>query len=304
VVKPDSEAVFFDHVAILGLGLIGGSLARALRSSGLTRHVVAFDRDPEQIDTGLATGVIDKGCESAAEAISGADLIVLAVPVMAVAAVMEEIKPVLSPDSILTDVGSVKGYVLKAVEQVFGHVPARFVAGHPIAGSEKHGVAASDGKLFNNHKVILTPLDSSNPDAVSAIEDMWLSTGATVVMMDAAHHDQILAQTSHLPHLLAYGLIDTLSAQGDSLEIFEYAAGGLRDFSRIAASDPTMWRDIFKSNSDAVLSILTQYREELSELQALIEDENFEQLAAVFARSKKARDHFSDVLSRREAKRT
>ena len=298
------KTLFFERVAILGLGLIGGSLALALKSTGVAQHVVAFDLDQTQLDMGLSSGVIDEWCESAADTVLDADLIVLAVPVMAVAAVLAQIKPVLQSKSILTDVGSVKGYVLEAVEDVFGQVPENFVAGHPIAGSERHGVAASDEKLFNNHKVIITPLKSTNPEAVSAIETMWQCTGASVVMMDPAHHDQVLAQTSHLPHLLAYALIDTLSAQGDSLEIFEYAAGGLRDFSRIAASDPTMWRDIFRSNSDAVLSILNQYQHELSTLQALIEDGDFDQLSAVFARSKKARDHFSEVLARRETNKT
>ena len=304
MVKQPDKTLFFERVAILGLGLIGGSLASALKSAGKTEHVVAFDLDQSQLEQGLSAGVIDEWCQSAADAVTEADLIVLAVPVMAVASVLAQIKPVLDPKSILTDVGSVKGYVLETVESVFGQVPENFIAGHPIAGSERHGVAASDKKLFINHKVILTPLASTNPESMSVIEAMWQCVGANVVMMDPAHHDQVLAQTSHLPHLLAYGLIDTLSAQGDSLEIFDYAAGGLRDFSRIAALDPTMWRDIFRSNSDAVLSILNEYQHELSTLQSLIEDGDFDQLAAVFARSKKARDHFSEVLARREIEKT
>ena len=200
--QPD-KTLFFERVAILGLGLIGGSLARALKTTGVAQHVVAFDLDQTQLDLGLSSGVIDEWCESAADTVLEADLIVLAVPVMAVAKVLAEIKPVLQSKSILTDVGSVKGYVLEAVEDVFGEVPENFVAGHPIAGSERHGVAASDEKLFNNHKVIITPLKSTNPEAVSAIETMWQFAGASVVMMDPAHHDQVLAQTSHLPHLLA-----------------------------------------------------------------------------------------------------
>lgn len=298
------ETILFDRVAILGLGLIGGSLAKAMKSAKLTNHVVAFDQDEAQLKLGLDSGVIDESCDSCLAAVAGASLIVLAVPVMAVATVLEEIKSSIVDDQnvIVTDVGSVKGYVIKAAAQVFGGVPANFIAGHPIAGSEKHGVAASDATLFRNHQVILTPIETSNPIAVGKIETLWQRTGATVVKMAPEHHDQVLAQTSHLPHLLAYGLIDTLSAQGDSFEIFEYAAGGLRDFSRIAASDPIMWRDIFKSNSEAVLSILTQYQEELSDLRGLIENEDFDQLSEVFARSKRARDHFSEVLARRAAK--
>ena len=299
VTKPIHRVTPFNRVAILGLGLIGGSLAKALKNSGLANSVVGFDLDQAQIQLGLSLDVIDDGYDSSLDAVSGADLVVLAVPVAAISSVLESVKPGLDPECILTDVGSVKGYVLKAVEQVFGRVPSNFIAGHPIAGSERHGVVASDENLFDNHKVILTPLPASSSEALSKVEDMWQSFGAEVVLMDAEHHDQVLAQTSHLPHLLAYGLIDTLSAQGDSLEIFEYAAGGLRDFSRIAASDPTMWRDIFKSNREAVLSILTEYQRELSDLRDLIEDENFDQLTEVFTRSKKARDHFSEVLARR-----
>jgi prephenate dehydrogenase len=297
-----TETILFDRVAILGLGLIGGSLAKAMKAAKLVNHIVAFDRDVEQIKLGLDSGAIDEGCRSCLEAVKGANLIVVAVPVMAVTSVMEEIKDAINEDVIVTDVGSVKGYVIDAVAEVFGEVPANFIAGHPIAGSEKHGVAASVASLFRNHQVILTPLKTSSSIAVAKIEALWQRTGATVVKMDPAHHDQVLAQTSHLPHLLAYGLIDTLSAQGDSFEIFEYAAGGLRDFSRIAASDPIMWRDIFRSNSEAVLSILTQYQRELSDLHGLIENEDFDQLSEVFARSKRARDHFSEVLARRAAK--
>ena len=297
-----SSPVLFERVAILGLGLIGGSLAAALKSANLVREIVAYDRDIDQLNLGIELGIIDKRSESCVEAVSEADLVVLAVPVMAISSVLAEIKLILKPEAVLTDVGSVKGYILKSAEQVFGEVPANFIPGHPIAGSEKHGVAASDARLFDRHQVILTPLATSNIEAVTKIEDMWSSLGATVVKMDASHHDQILAQTSHLPHLLAYGLIDTLSAQGDSFEIFEYAAGGLRDFSRIAASDPTMWRDIFKSNSVAVLSILEDYQLELSHLRELIENGDFDQLASVFARSKRARDHFSEVLAKRAVK--
>ncbi len=202
---------------------------------------------------------------------------------------------------MITDVGSVKGQMLESL-LVDGPLLANFVPGHPIAGSEKHGVLNSDPTLFAQHKVILTPHAETDTVAINAVASMWRSLGAEVSEMSPTKHDLILAQTSHLPHLLAYALIDSLSDRGDSLEIFDYAAGGLRDFSRIAASDPTMWRDIFSSNKEALIDVLDRYVAELAELRRMIETDDQKSVYGVLDRAKSARDHFSQVLKDREKK--
>lgn len=286
------------RVAIIGLGLIGGSIALGLRRQKI--EVVAFDQDKESLFEGLRLGVIDHSADSIAEAVMGADLAIIAVPVLAMTGVLEEIKAS-GYTGLLTDVGSVKQPILEEFVAVYGEVPNQFVPGHPIAGSEKHGVSAAYESLFRQHRVLLTPLENTHEIAVQEVQNLWQSLGAEVSLMSVEHHDNVLAQTSHLPHLLAYALIDTLSGQGDSLEIFEYAAGGLRDFSRIAASDPTMWRDIFMSNRGPLLSILDQFSEDLLELRSVIEAGDGNELFDRLSRSKAARDHFSSLLQQRQA---
>lgn len=285
------------RAAVIGLGLIGGSVGLGLRRQNI--HVTAFDQNTASLAQGLELGVIDIAASSVAEAVKGAELVILAVPVLAVGGILEAIKAA-KFQAVLTDVGSVKQPVLEEFIDVFGGVPAQFVPGHPIAGSEKHGVTAASGDLFRQHRVLLTPLEHTNSEATQLVRELWQSLGADVSLMTTGHHDAVLAQTSHLPHLLAYALIDTLSVQGDSLEIFEYAAGGLRDFSRIAASDPTMWRDIFMSNRTALLSILDQYTGELEDLRRTIETGDSVALFTMLSRSKAARDHFSDLLQKRQ----
>lgn len=283
-----------ERVGIIGLGLIGGSIALGLRAQGVT--VVGFDANPESLQQGLELGVIDEAAATMATAADGVDVVVLAVPVLTVEKVLRELGEI---NAVVTDVGSVKQPILGAFRAVYGDIPANFVPGHPIAGSERHGVAAANGNLFKQHRVLLTPLANTDNAALSLVEGLWHSLGAEVVSMDAEHHDLVLGQTSHLPHLLAYSLIDTLSSQGDSMEIFDYAAGGLRDFSRIAASDPVMWGDIFLSNRDALLKILDDFSSDLNELKATIEEGNRAELLDRLARSKAARDHFSEVLKQR-----
>ena len=285
------------RVAIIGLGLIGGSVASGLRRQNI--EVVAFDQDESNLQQGLELGVIDRAAASIGDAVRDVDLVLIAVPVLAMVPVLTAIKTA-QPDAILSDVGSVKQPVLDAFIEVYGNVPVQFVPGHPIAGSEKHGVTAANPDLFRQHRVLLTPLDETDERAVAQVSELWKSLGAEVSQLTVAHHDNILAQTSHLPHLLAYALIDTLSAQGDSLEIFDYAAGGLRDFSRIAASDPTMWRDIFMSNREPLLAILDQYSQELAELRHVIDSGDSAELFERLSRSKTARDHFSKVLEQRQ----
>lgn len=287
------------RIAIIGLGLIGGSIAKGLKNQG--HELTAYDADRNNLTVGLELGVIDKAADTVSEAANQADILVLAVPVLSMESVLKDLGSELP--AVITDVGSVKQPVLDAFNAMLGEVPAQFVAGHPIAGSEQHGVGAADENLFRAHRVLITPGEHTDAAAVEAVTGMWQSLGAEVSTMSAEHHDQVLGQTSHLPHLLAYSLIDTLSSQGDSLEIFEYAAGGLRDFSRIAASDPVMWGDIFLSNKDALLHILDDFSRDLGDLRKTIEAGDREDLLQRLGRSKAARDHFSDILLKRQQQR-
>ena len=290
----------FKDVAIIGLGLIGGSIASALKQQG--SYVTAFDITPQNLDDGVRQGVIDEAADSVESACGNASLVILSVPVLQMPALFKQLVKLDDIQSkVITDVGSVKGQMLESL-LVDGPLLANFVPGHPIAGSEKHGVLNSDPTLFAQHKVILTPHAETDTVAINAVASMWRSLGAEVSEMSPTKHDLILAQTSHLPHLLAYALIDSLSDRGDSLEIFDYAAGGLRDFSRIAASDPTMWRDIFSSNKEALIDVLDRYVAELAELRRMIETDDQKSVYGVLDRAKSARDHFSQVLKDREKK--
>jgi len=280
----------FGSVAIVGLGLIGGSIAAGLKQRGLAT-VSAWDKDPASLEAGLQASVIDTALNSAAAA-AEADILILCVPVQSVAQVLTEIP---ASDQLITDVGSVKAALIAAVRQARGEVPGNFVPGHPIAGSEKHGVTAANPDLFEQHRVLLTPLAETEPAAVQTVRLLWQALGAEVTEMSPQHHDDVLAQTSHLPHLAAFALVDVLCQGGDSLEVFQYAAGGFRDFSRIAASDPTMWRDVFLTNQEPVLATLDQYIAELGVLRDLVAAGDGDQLKAIFERAKAARDHFADL---------
>ena len=282
----------FKQVSVIGLGLIGGSIAAGIKQQGLATSVCAWDANTTSLTLGLDLGVIDSIAEDIHEATARADLIILAVPVQSMGQVLRDID---LKDQVITDVGSVKGVTVAAARRVFGELPENFIPGHPIAGSEKQGVLAADPNLFRRHKVILTPEEASNPAAIASVEKLWSALGADVVRMSASHHDDVLAQTSHLPHLLAYALVDTLSAGGDSLEVFEYAAGGFRDFSRIAASDPTMWSDVFQANKAPLVQVLDQYLLKLEMLKQLIESGDVDQIKDLLSRAKTARDHFSNI---------
>ena len=288
---------WLNKVLVIGLGLIGGSLAKSLREQHACANVVGFDRDQREMQEGLRLGVIDSMAENLAEEVSSADLVVLAVPVKATESVLEQIKPFLTPSTILTDVGSTKGNVVEAAERVFGRLPVGFVPGHPIAGSEKSGVAAADSQLFNGYKVILTPLPGSADEATARVEEMWRFTGAEVLMMDVARHDEVLAATSHLPHILAFSLVDTLAREEENLDIFRYAAGGFRDFTRIAGSDPTMWHDVCLANKDPLLRQLDRFTAGLARLRSAIEEGNGDMMLGTFTRAQAAREHFSRILS-------
>ncbi len=287
-------------LTIIGLGLMGGSLGAALKKNDWCETIVGYSRNPDSLKQALELGCIDQVESDLIAAVKDADIIVLCVPVLAIETILKTIQPVLKPSTIITDVASVKSYVVKIAEQIFGRVPENFVPAHPIAGSEKSGVQATQANLYQHHKVILTPLAHTNPNAIEQVTSMWQAVGAQVTQMDVAHHDEVLAATSHLPHLIAFSLVDTLAGEPDRQEIFDYAAGGFRDFTRIAASDPIMWRDIFLTNKVATLQVLDHFLKDLNQLREAIKQGKGEELLATFTRAKVAREQFSKVLERRK----
>ncbi|MHA6493827.1 bifunctional prephenate dehydrogenase/3-phosphoshikimate 1-carboxyvinyltransferase [Pseudomonas borbori] len=287
------------RLVVVGLGLIGGSFAKGLRERGLCREVVGVDLDAHSRRLAVELGVVDRCEEHLAAACQGADVIQLAVPILAMEKLLVELAKLDLGNAILTDVGSAKGNVVRAAQVAFGAMPPRFVPGHPIAGSEQSGVEAANADLFRRHKVILTPLSQTDPQALQLIDGLWRELGADVEHMQVEHHDQVLAATSHLPHLLAFGLVDSLAKRNENLEIFRYAAGGFRDFTRIAGSDPVMWHDIFLANREAVLRTLDVFRDDLDALRAAVDAGDGHQLLGVFTRARVAREHFSKILARR-----
>ncbi len=277
-------------LAILGVGLIGGSLALALRQSNACEHIVGCDRVRDQLERAVELNVIDSFCLDPADAVKDAEMVVLAVPMGAMALVMSQIADHLPPDAIVTDTGSSKASVVAAANQGFGGVPDFFVPGHPIAGREKSGVEAALANLFVDHKVILTPLENTSPKAIENVTKMWEAAGAQVQTLRVEQHDQVLAATSHLPHVLAFSLVDTLAQTDYVEEIFQFAAGGFRDFSRIASSDPVMWRDICLENKSAILNALRDFQTHLDSLANLIEKSDGDSLRQLFANVKRTRD--------------
>jgi 3-phosphoshikimate 1-carboxyvinyltransferase len=287
-----SSTPMFRRVAILGLGLIGGSLAAAIKKHGLAETVVAGSRSERTLEQGRTLGLVDDTFQDLAEAVRGADLVFVAVPVAAMEKVMTAMAPGLSDTAIITDGGSVKGAVLNAARKSLGAHFARFVPAHPIAGKEKSGVTAADADLYARHRVILTPVSDTDPAATQRVRELWQALDAEVLEMPPAEHDRVLAETSHLPHLLAFSLVDTLARQGDSNDIFRYAAGGFRDFTRIASSDPVMWHDIFLENRDAVLASLDLFAGGLDAFRRAVADGDGEALLATMTRANTAREHF------------
>jgi 3-phosphoshikimate 1-carboxyvinyltransferase len=287
------------RLVVVGLGLIGGSFAKGLRESGLCGEVVGVDLDPQSRKLAVELGVVDRCEDDLAAACRGADVIQLAVPILAMEKVLALLATFDLGDAVLTDVGSAKGNVVKAATLAFGGMPSRFVPGHPIAGSEQSGVEASNGQLFQRHKVILTPLPETDPQALALVDRLWSELGADVEHMQVERHDEVLAATSHLPHLLAFGLVDSLAKRNENLDIFRYAAGGFRDFTRIAGSDPVMWHDIFLANREAVLRTLDTFRSDLDALRDAVDAGDGRQLLGVFTRARVAREHFGKILARR-----
>jgi prephenate dehydrogenase len=291
-----NERPVIERLAVIGVGLIGGSLARALRSANAVGEVIGSGRSLANLELARELGVIDDYSTDVAEAVAGADMVFIAVPLGSIAGVFERIRGHLSAQAVVTDGGSVKGSVIADAERVFGQVPSWLVPGHPIAGTERSGVAASFPELYQNRRVILTPVAETSTAAVSRVRAMWQQVGAEVTEMTVAHHDEVLAATSHLPHMLAFGLVDALSQMSSNDEIFRYAAGGFRDFTRIASSSPEMWRDICVANADALSAVLGRFGDEMNELANSIRAADAEALLAIFQRARAARERYIDGL--------
>lgn len=283
--------VMIPRLCVIGVGLIGGSLARALKRSGAVGEVVGSGRCENNLRKALELGVVDRYETRLAAAVTGADVVLVAVPLGAIGAIFQSIAAALPDQAVLTDVGSSKGSVIADAIQAFGHLPPSFVPGHPIAGTERSGVEASFAELFQKRRVILTPLLETDPAAHNLIRTMWQATGAEVVDMGVRHHDEVLAATSHLPHMLAYALVDTLARMDDRAEIFRYAAGGFRDFTRIASSDPQMWHDICLANREALLAVLASFSADLARLSDAIRRADSQPILELFQRAKRARDN-------------
>lgn len=294
-----SSDFFIPKITVIGLGVIGASWVKGLREAKAVGAICGFDRNEDSMQQAVELDLIDRYELSLSDAVIDADLIIISVPILAVEAILETIKPRLKSTAIITDVGSVKGNIAKAVERVFGAAQPNVVLGHPIAGSERSGVTAAQADLYANHKVILTPLPETCPNALSLVKRAWEAVGANVEQMSVQHHDEVLAATSHLPHLLAYSLVDTLAHNHENKDIFNYAAGGFRDFTRIASSSPTMWHDIFMANKDEVLAALDLFTQDLSRLRDAVASQDSQTMTGVFTRAKGARDHFTKILARR-----
>ncbi len=277
-------------LAVIGVGLIGGSLARALREGGHVGEVVGFGRSLGNLQTATDLGVIDRAEVSVAETVRDADMIVVAVPVGSMADIFLQLATSMMEGAVVTDVGSVKRSVVAMAKNALGARSAVFVPGHPIAGTEHSGVAASQVGLFERHRIILTPEDDTDAAAVARVRAMWQAAGGDVVSMTAADHDEVLAVCSHLPHVLAYALVDLLVRRDDHKTTFDFAAGGFRDFTRIASSDPTMWHDICLANRDALVKVLQDYQQNLDEVRNAIDSRDGEWLMDTFTRAKRARD--------------
>jgi len=287
-----SYGLHIGKLCIIGVGLIGGSVARALRECNCVDSIVGTGRNQENLRRAEELGVIDAYSMEIAKAVEGADIVLVAVPLGAMQAVFEQIQPHLSDNAIVTDVGSAKQSVIVAAQQCFKERATMFVPGHPIAGTEKSGVEASFAELFQHRRVILTPDEETDPAALNKVKLLWQACGAQVMEMGAVHHDAVLAATSHLPHMLAYALVDTLARMDDSQEIFDYAAGGFRDFTRIASSDPVMWHDICLANREQLVKVIRAFSDDLHRLCDAMEQGDSEFIKTTFTRAKNARDKF------------
>ena len=290
--RTSERPALITRLCIIGVGLIGGSLARDLRRLRLVEEVVGCSRRVENLERAVELGVIDRFDTDPGVAVQGADVVLLAVPLGAMAGVMGNIADHLPAEAVVTDVGSSKTSVVVDARRFLGPALSRFVPAHPIAGTEFSGIEASIDGLFAHRRVIVTPASETSRDALARVCAMWKAVGAQVLEMDALHHDEVLAATSHLPHMLAYTLMDVLGRTPERVEIFRYAAGGLRDFTRIASSDPQMWHDICLANRAALLSVLERFQGELEQVATAVRDGDGTTLFELFARARELRDRY------------
>ena len=281
------------RLCVVGTGLIGGSLARDLRRLGAVGEIVGSSRHAANLERAVELGIIDRFDVDVARAVAGADMIVVAVPLGATGPVFERIAAAVDADAIITDAGSAKGGVVAAARAALGARLPRFVPAHPVAGTEHSGVDSSVERLFESRRVIVTPIAETDAGALERVSAMWRMVGADVIEMDVGHHDRVLAATSHLPHMLAYTLVDVLGRMPERTEIFRYSAGGLRDFTRVASSDPQMWHDICSTNRDAIVQELERFGAALDRLTDAVRRKDGEHVRAVFARAKAIRDKYS-----------
>lgn len=290
--------MLINRLAIIGVGLIGGSLARALKRKRACGKVVGYGRDTAHLQKAVDLGVIDEFGLTIANAVTDADVIVLATPLATTEPLLKSMCSYLKDTAVITDVGSAKGSVVDAARKTLDERFPRFVPGHPIAGKETSGVEASTADLFESHRVILTPLPETSINALELVTRMWETTGAEVVHLSVDQHDEILAATSHLPHMLAYALVDCLAGMQERDEIFKFAAGGFADFTRIASSHPKMWNDICFSNRKQLLKALDLFDEYLNRIRSAIESDNSDELLKIFTRAKETRDLFTKLRSK------
>ena len=277
-----------NKITIIGVGLIGGSLAKAIKENNLAKVVFGFGRDLNRLEAAQKANVIDQFSTNLKDAINDSDIVIIATPVGSFQEILSEIKPFLTSKIVISDVGSTKTNIASIVSQTLGDYSNYFIPAHPIAGKEKSGFEASESNLFNNRKVIITPLETSSPDSINLIQKMWEGTGADVDFMSPESHDELLGMTSHLPHMLAFSLVNYLISKNPSASI--YAAGGFKDFSRIASGDAVMWRDICIQNKDQIISHIKGYQKTLNSLVDAIENENSDELDLLFTSAKKTRD--------------
>ena len=286
------------RLCVVGVGLIGGSFALGLKEAGLVERVVGVDRNAANLDLALFTGLIDEASFSLEEGVKGADCIFIAVPVGAMPDIFRQLSPLWQNDVLYTDAGSTKSDVLQALAEAHGSVPPNFVPGHPIAGAETSGASAARSGRFEGRRVILTPIAETSEVSLGMARALWEGVGARVSEMEPSHHDEILAATSHLPHVLSFALAAMLGRHDEEQDIFAYAAGGLRDFTRIAGSDPAMWRDICIANKDQLLPLIEEYRLALGEVTDKIRAGDSDQLIQIFADARNARQRFIDQLDK------
>ena len=292
------QSKILDTLAVIGVGLIGGSLAGGLKASGAVGRTVGFGRNPENLAMALDRGLVDLVTTDLAEAVSAADLVLLATPVSTLVKFFPEVVGYLKPGAILTDAGSVKGDVVESARATLGSRFSQFVPAHPIAGRERSGAAAADIDLFRNHWVVLTPVAETDPRALETVQRMWESVGAKVRCMDAALHDRILGMTSHLPHAVAYALVAQLGALDRIEDYSSMTAGGFLDITRVASSDPVMWRDIFIHNAQITADLIADHRAVLERLEALVRSNDAGALEAWFESAKKLRSELKSAKGR------